>query len=75
MPSVARQATNSRSRGDERAWWRDAGIDLSRIAHRLWKQTRMNEGRVPPDAITQTPQSRLALSSQPIGSTSRPDIG
>ena len=75
MPSVARQATNSRSRGDERAWWRAAGIDLSRIARKLWKQTRVNEGRVPPDAIPQAPQSGLALNSQPIGSTGRPDIG
>jgi ERF superfamily len=59
--------------GDERAWWKAAGIDPIKIARRLWKQTRVNEGRVPPDAITQPPESGLALNSQPIGSTS-PDI-
>jgi hypothetical protein len=60
--------------GDERAWWKAAGIDPIKIARRLWKQTRVNEGRVPPDAITQTPESGLALNSQSIGSTG-PDIG
>jgi hypothetical protein len=34
----------------------------------------MNEGRVLADPIMQTPQSGLALNSQPIGSTGR-DIG
>jgi hypothetical protein len=58
---------------DERAWWQAAGIDPIKIARRLWKQTRVHEGRVPPDAITQPPESGLALNSQPIGSTS-PDI-
>jgi hypothetical protein len=60
--------------GDERAWWKAAGIDPIKIARRLWKQTRVNEGRVPPDAITQTPESGSALNSQSIGSTG-PDIG
>jgi hypothetical protein len=60
--------------GDERAWWKAAGIDLIKMARRLWKKTRMNEARVPPDAITQTPKSGLALNSQPVGSTG-PDIG
>jgi hypothetical protein len=60
--------------GDERAWWKAAGIDPIKIARRLWKETRVNEGRVPPDASVQTPQSDLTLNSQPIGSTG-PDIG
>jgi hypothetical protein len=47
--------------GDERAWWKAAGIDPVKIARRLWQHTRVNEGRVPPDAITQTPESDLAL--------------
>jgi hypothetical protein len=42
--------------GDERAWWKAAGIDPIKIARRLWKQTRVAEGRLPPDAIKQTPQ-------------------
>jgi hypothetical protein len=60
--------------GDERVWWKAAGIDPIKIARRLWKETRVNEGRVPPDASVQTPQSDLTLNSQPIGSTG-PDIG
>jgi hypothetical protein len=59
---------------DERAWWKAAGIDPIRTARRLWKETRMNEAQVPPNAITQTPQANLDLNSQPIGSTG-PDIG
>jgi hypothetical protein len=59
---------------DERAWWKAAGIDPIKIARRLWKQTRINEGRVPLDGITPTPQSGLTLNSQSIGSTG-PDIG
>jgi hypothetical protein len=60
--------------GDERAWWKAAGIDPMKFARRLWKQTRVQEGRLPADEIMQTPQSGLALNSQPIGSTGR-DIG
>jgi hypothetical protein len=59
---------------DERAWWKGAGIDPIKIARRLWKHTRVNEGRVPPDAITPAPQSGLALDSQSMGNTG-PDIG
>jgi len=60
--------------GDERAWWKAAGIDPMKFARRLWKQTRVQEGRLPADEIMQTPQSGSALNSQPIGSTGR-DIG
>jgi hypothetical protein len=34
---------------DERAWWKAAGIDPIKIARRLWKHTRVNEGRIQPD--------------------------
>jgi hypothetical protein len=60
--------------GDERAWWKTAGIDPMKFARRLWKQTRVKEGRLPADEIMQTPQSGLALNAQPIGGTGR-DIG
>jgi hypothetical protein len=59
---------------DERAWWKAAGIDPIRTARRLWKETRVSEGQVPPDAITRIPQAGLDLNSQPIGSTG-PDTG
>jgi hypothetical protein len=57
--------------GDERAWWKAAGIDPMKFARRLWKQTRVKEGRLPADEIVQTSQSGLASNSQPIGSTGR----
>ena len=41
--------------GDECAWWKAAGIDPVKIARGLWKQTRMNEGRVLTNPIMQTP--------------------
>jgi hypothetical protein len=58
---------------DERAWWKVAGIDPIKIARKLWKETRVEEGRMPPDVITQTPKSDAALSSPGVGIAS-PDI-
>jgi hypothetical protein len=34
---------------DERAWWQATGIDPLKIARKLWKHTRVNEGRMRPD--------------------------
>jgi hypothetical protein len=36
---------------DERAWWQAAGIDPIKIARKLWKDTRIDEGRVEPDRM------------------------
>jgi ERF superfamily len=41
---------------DERAWWKAAGIDPIKTARRLWKNTRVDEGQLPPDAIAQKSQ-------------------
>ena len=40
--------------GDERAWWKAAGINPLPAARKLWKQTRVNEGRIRPNRMTQT---------------------
>jgi len=32
--------------GDEKAWWKQAGIDPINIALKLWKHTRLDEGRI-----------------------------
>jgi hypothetical protein len=40
--------------GNEAAWWQDAGIDPIMAARKLWKNTRVNEGRRRPDL---TPKS------------------
>jgi ERF superfamily len=39
--------------GDERAWWQTAGIDPLKVARKLWKHTRVNEGQIRPDRMTQ----------------------
>src|SRR6266404_3113669 len=31
---------------DERAWWQTTRIDPLKVARKLWKQTRVNEGRI-----------------------------
>jgi hypothetical protein len=35
--------------GDERTWWKQARIDPLKIARKLWKHTRVHEGRNPAD--------------------------
>jgi hypothetical protein len=48
---------------DERAWWQAAGIDPIKVARKLWKATRIDEGRIEADRTSQpatsdrTPQS------------------
>ena len=39
--------------GDEKAWWKQAGIDPLKIARKLWKLTRMHEPRITSAAPTQ----------------------
>jgi hypothetical protein len=50
--------------GDERAWWQAAGIDPIKIACKLWKDTRIDEGRMEPEG---TPQAAAAVRSSPPG--------
>jgi ERF superfamily len=51
--------------GDEKAWWKQAGIDPIKVARKLWKDTRIDEGRIEPD---RTPQAAAAdQASQPGG--------
>jgi len=35
--------------GDEKAWWLQTGIDPIKVARKLWKQTRIEEGRIQAD--------------------------
>jgi hypothetical protein len=35
--------------GNEQAWWQTARIDPLKIARKLWKHTRTDEGRIAPD--------------------------
>ena len=51
--------------GDERAWWKASGINPLPAARKLWKQTRMDEGRVGRDRMVQAPDAdtRQAVAS------------
>ena len=60
--------------GDERGWWRAAGIDPIKIARKLWRHTRMEEGQMPPDAPMQTPEAGVAFKSESNGGAG-PDLG
>jgi hypothetical protein len=46
---------------NERAWWQATGIDPVKVARKLWKQTRVNEGRIPPDPRAQAGEPERAL--------------
>jgi hypothetical protein len=50
-------------RADEQAWWKQAGIDPIKVARKLWKCTRANEGRIGPNRTTHTADATLTLSS------------
>jgi len=38
---------------DEEAWWKQAGIDPIKVARKLWKHTRIDEGRIEPEPTAQ----------------------
>jgi hypothetical protein len=50
---------------DERAWWRQAGIDPIKVARRLWKETRGLSQRRSPRPVSPRPHDAGA-SSDPI---------
>jgi hypothetical protein len=39
--------------GDEKSWWKQAGIDPVNVARKLWKHTRIDEGRIEPEPTAQ----------------------
>jgi hypothetical protein len=39
--------------GDEKAWWKQVGIDPIKVARKLWKHTRIDEGRIEPEPTAQ----------------------
>jgi ERF superfamily len=49
---------------DERAWWQAAGIDPIKVARKLWKDTRIDEGRIEPEGTQAAAGERT---SQPGG--------
>jgi hypothetical protein len=53
--------------GDERAWWKAAGIDPLKVARKLWKHTRVGEGRIRPDRTAQGTDSDRTLKPHDYG--------
>ncbi len=54
--------------GDERAWWKQAGIDPIKVARKLWSRTRAKEGRIGPHRPEHAADSASTLSSNVVGS-------
>jgi hypothetical protein len=51
--------------GDERAWWKAAGIDPVKVARQLWRQTRLNDPQQNyPADLAARPQTR-SIASDP----------
>jgi ERF superfamily len=63
VPSVHHRAVH-RAR-DERDWWQAAGIDPIKVARKLWKDTRIDEGRIEAEGAPQAAAADPA--SQPGG--------
>jgi hypothetical protein len=55
--------------GDEKAWWQQTGIDPIKVARKLWKQTRIEEGRIQAD-----PKVAQAVSSDQNSKSEDPTI-
>jgi hypothetical protein len=49
--------------GDERAWWHATGIDPIKVARKLWKHTRVSEGRIQLDGRAQASGSDQTVES------------
>jgi hypothetical protein len=49
---------------DEQSWWQATGVDPLKVARELWKHTRVNEGQIRPDRMTQdTDPDRIVKAS------------
>jgi hypothetical protein len=59
--------------GDEKAWWEQAGIDPIKVARKLWKHTRIDEGRIEPEPTAQgATTDRPAKSDDPVVNSQAP---
>jgi hypothetical protein len=57
--------------GNEEAWWKQAGIDPLKVARKLWKRARTDEGRLDPTpAQAATSDGRLESDRQPTDAQS-----
>jgi ERF superfamily len=63
--------------GDEQAWWAQAGIDPLKVARKLWKHTRIDEGHIEaePTAGGADPDRASAADSDPASSSNAHPVG
>src|SRR5215813_5623734 len=54
--------------GDERAWWKAAGIDPMKIARKLWRDTRDNKGQESPNLSSPAARTDRPLTSDHVDS-------
>jgi hypothetical protein len=54
--------------GDERAWWKAAGIDPIKIARKLWKDTRANKGQERPNLSLRAARTERPVPSDAVDS-------
>ena len=54
--------------GDERAWWKAAGIDPLKVARKLWNDTRGNKGQEIPNLSSQFARTDRPLTSDGVDS-------
>jgi ERF superfamily len=60
--------------GDERAWWKAAGIDPVKVARQLWRQTRLNDPHEHHQAdLAARPETRSIASASDSTRDSRSD--
>src|SRR3984893_13836520 len=60
--------------GDERAWWKAAGIDPVKVARQLWRQTRLDDPHEHyPPGLAGCPQTQSIASAADGAKESRPD--
>ena len=55
---------------DEQAWWQASGIDPIQVARKLWRDTRIDEGRIEPEGTSQAAAPDPSL--QPGGDVVEP---
>jgi hypothetical protein len=59
--------------GDEKTWWKQAGIDPIKVARKLWKHTRIDEGRIKTEPTAQgATADRPAKSDDPVINSQAP---
>jgi ERF superfamily len=50
--------------GDEKAWWKQTGIDPIKVARKLWKSTRIDEGRIGSEPTAQGTTADRSVKSE-----------